>query len=238
MFTNLTRPVHLAALSIAAAWLMAALFLAGCKGFWDPPVNTGTGTGTGSTATTTTLASSSSSVAAGAGVNLTATVAPAAATGTVTFSAGGGTIGTAALSSGTATFTATFSAAGTESLTATYGGDSTYAASTSGAVAVTVTPAAAASLVRPFGGANANPETNLVLAPEATWTSSATVNLHNVARVVAERSVASNIESSHCMLYSGTVFLTDGTETRSGVYDLQGGGYLAPEEKGPELGCQ
>lgn len=237
MFMNLTRPVHPAALSIAAASLMAALFLAGCKGFWDPPLNTGTGTGTGSTATTTTLASSSSSVAAGAGVNLTATVAPAAATGTVTFSAGGTTIGTGALSSGTATFTATFSAAGTESITATYGGDSTYAASTSGAVVVTVTSAAAALPARP-GGASANRETNLVLAPEATWTSPATVHLHNLARVVADRSTAGNIDSSHCVLYSGTVFLTDGTETRSAVYDLQGGGYLAPEKKGSELGCQ
>lgn len=234
MFTNLTRPVHPAALSITAAPLMVALVLAGCKGFWDPPA----GTGTGSTATTTTLASSSSSVAAGVSVTLTATVAPAAATGTVTFYAGSTTLGTGTLSSGTATFTATFSAAGTESLTATYGGNSTYAASTSSAVSVTVTSAAAVVLARAVSGGGANHQINLVLAPGATWTSSATVHLHNLARVVADGSAASNVDGSYCVLYSGTVFLADGTESQSGVYELQGGGYLAPEEKGGELGCQ
>lgn len=235
MFTSLTRPVHPAVLPITAVTLTVALVLAGCKGFWDPPA--GTGTGTGSTATTTTLTSSSSSVAAGGSVTLTATVTPTAATGTVTFHAGSSTLGTSTLSSGAATFAAKFSAAGTESLTATYGGDSTYAASTSSAVSVTVTSAAGAVLARAVSGAVANHEINLVLAPEATWTPTATVHLHNLSRVVADGSAASNIDGGHCVLYSGTVFLADGTESKSGVYDLQSGGYLAPEEKGPELGC-
>jgi len=236
MLTNLMRTERPVAVALTMAPLTVALFLAGCKGFWDPP--TGTSTSTGTTATTTTLASSSSSVAAGASVTLTATVAPTAATGTVTFYSGTATLGTGTLSSGTATFTATFSAAGTESLTATYGGDSTYAASTSSAVGVTVTSAAAAVLTRAVSGADATHEINLVLAPEAMWTSPGTVHLHNLARLVADGSMASNLGSDHCVLYSGTVFLADGTKSQSKIYDLQGGGYLAPEEKASQLGCQ
>ena len=234
MFTNLTRPGHPAALPITAAPLIVALVLGGCKGFWDPLP----GTGTGSTATTTTLTASNSSVSAGAGVTLTATVAPSAATGTVTFSANNTTIGTGTLSSGTATFTATFSAAGTQSLTATYGGNSTYAASTSSAVTVTVTSATAAVVARAVSGAGANHQVNLVLAPDRMWTSPATIHLHNLARVMADGSAASNIDGDHCVLYSGTLFLADGTESQRGIYSLQGGGYLAPEDEGLELGCQ
>lgn len=236
MFTNLMRTVHPAAVTAITATLTVALLLAGCKGFWDPP--TGTSTSTGTTATTTTLAASNSAVSAGASLTLTATVAPAAATGTVTFFSGTATLGTGTLNSGTATFTATFSTAGTESLTAGYGGDSTYAASTSSAVGVTVTSAAAAALAKAVSGAGATDKINLVLSPEAMWTSPGTVHLHNLARVVADGSAASNLGSEHCVLYSGTVFLADGTKSRSGVYDLQGGGYLAPEEKASQLGCQ
>jgi hypothetical protein len=147
-------------------------------------------------------------------------------------------LGTGTLTSGTATFSATFSNAGTESLTATYGGDSTYAASTSSAVAVTVTSASPAALARAVSGPNADPDINLVLAPEAVWTAPATVHLHNLARVVADGPAAVNLEGDHCVLYSGTLFLADGTRTTSGVYDVQGGGYLAPEIKGRELGCR
>jgi hypothetical protein len=235
MFDNFIKPVHLSPLSATTVTLMAALLLGGCKGFWDPPP--ATGTGGGSTATTTTLTSSNSSFSAGASTTLTATVAPSAATGTVTFFAGNSTLGTGTLSSGTATLSATFAAAGTESLTATYGGDTTYAASTSSPVSITVTPAPAAVLARAVSGAGASREMNLVLSPDTAWTPPATVHLHNLARVVADRSAATNIDDSHCVLYSGTVFLAGGTESKSGVYDLQGGGYLAPEEKGPELGC-
>lgn len=237
MFSTLW-PARPATLSLRAAVLTVAVVLGGCKGFWDPLPSTGTGTATGTTPTTTSLTSSSSSVAAGGSVNLTATVAPAAATGTVTFYAGNSSIGTGALTSGTATFSATFAAAGTESLTATYEGNSTYAASTSGAVAITVTPAAAAVPARTAILKAADPKLNLVLDPEVVWTPPATVHLHDLARVVLSGPVVGNIDGGHCVLYSGTVFLADGTKTENGVYELQGGGYLAPEEKAAELGCQ
>lgn len=95
------------------------------------------------TATTTTLATSTTTPTAGSSFTLTATVSPSAATGTVTFYAGTTALGTATLSSGTATLSASISAAGIYSLTAVYGGSTTYATSTSNSVPVT---ASAASL--------------------------------------------------------------------------------------------
>ena len=97
-------------------------------------------------ATTTTLTSSAASVAAGQSVTLTATVAPAsgstAPSGTVTFLDGTTTLGTGTLAAGVATYPATL-AAGAHSLTASYGGASGFAASTSAAVNVQVAAAAA-----------------------------------------------------------------------------------------------
>ncbi|WP_162601099.1 Ig-like domain-containing protein [Occallatibacter savannae] len=234
MFMKMTRAV----LPVGAATLSLALILTGCKGFWDPPAGTGTGTNTGTTATTTTLTASNSAVSAGAGLTLTATVAPAAATGSVTFSAGTATLGTATLNSGTASFNATFTTAGTESITATYSGDSTYAASTSSAISVTVTAASAASLAKAFSGSGPDAELNLVLSSQSSWTAPSQVHLHNLARFVSNGASYTNLQGSHCILYSGTVFLADGTQSRNAIYNLPGGGYLAPETKAAELGCQ
>jgi hypothetical protein len=232
-FTNNTKSIGPAAVLIAAATSLLML-LTGCSNFWELPGSTGS---TGTTATTTTLTASNSSVTAGSSVTLTATVSPSAATGTVTFYNSGTSIGTGTLSSGTATYSATFSSAGTESVTATYGGNSTYAQSTSSAISITVAAASNASLATPVGAAGADREINLVLDPEATWEVGQTVHLHNLAGVVASGSTASNIDGSYCVLYSGTVYFTGGAESQSGVYDLPGGGYLAPEEKSSDLNC-
>ena len=94
---------------------------------------------TGTTTTATTLTPSATSTTTGTSITLTATVSPSSATGTVTFYNGSTSLGSATLSSGTATIAASFSSAGTESLKAVYSGDSTYAASTSSTVTVTVT---------------------------------------------------------------------------------------------------
>jgi len=211
------------------------LLLAGCGNFWQAPNGS---TGTGTTATTTTLSASNSSVSAGASVTLTATVSASAATGTVTFYSNGSSIGSSALSSGTASLSPTFSTAGTDSLTAKYGGDSTYAASTSSAITLTVTAAAAASLPALSRSAN------LVLDPETAWTPSASVHLHNVADVVASGSTVMNIDGSgHCVFYSGSVYLSGDAQgpsahsNPSGVYELSGGGVLAPEGT-TELDCE
>ncbi len=112
------------------------------------------------TAPTTTTASSGgvASVPVGQAVTLTAAIATgsngAGPTGTVTFTAGGKTIGTGTVTgtaatltgsgsgtaaSGTASASVSFTAAGAQSVTAVYSGDGNYAPSTSAAITVTVT---------------------------------------------------------------------------------------------------
>jgi Bacterial Ig-like domain (group 3) len=95
-------------------------------------------------ATTTTLAVSGTP-AIGSTLTLTATVAPATGSGTptgqISFMDGLSTvIGTAPLSSGKATLTTSTLALGGHTVTAVYGGDSTYASSTSSGTTITVTP--------------------------------------------------------------------------------------------------
>jgi hypothetical protein len=93
--------------------------------------------------TTTTLMAAPTSAVSGTNVTFTAAVAGAAGTGsptgTVTFSNGATVLGMATLSSGTATYSTAALAVGTASVTAAYGGSSTFAASTSSAVAVVST---------------------------------------------------------------------------------------------------
>jgi Bacterial Ig-like domain (group 3) len=97
--------------------------------------------------TTTTLIGSPNPAAVGQTVTLTATVAEVGGsgvpTGTVTFYDGTTSLGTGTLSSGMATYSTSSLAVGTHSITANYGGDMSNAASTSSAVTVTVTVAAA-----------------------------------------------------------------------------------------------
>lgn len=76
----------------------------------------------------------------GATASYTVSVTPDTATGTVTLKSGGTSIASpGALSSGKYTFAAVNLTPGTHSLTAEYGGDGTYAGSTSSALTVTVT---------------------------------------------------------------------------------------------------
>jgi hypothetical protein len=95
--------------------------------------------------TTTALVSSQSTVSAGTSVTFTATVAPVtptgtAPTGTVTFSQGGNALGTGTLQpNGTAQFSTSALPIGDDSITAAYGGDTNFSASTSPAVAETIT---------------------------------------------------------------------------------------------------
>ncbi|HEY4356502.1 MAG TPA: Ig-like domain repeat protein [Acidobacteriaceae bacterium] len=98
-----------------------------------------TSTSSGTTATTTSLSASPATASTGTSVTLTATVSPSAASGTVTFYDGSTALGTGTLSSGKATFPASFSTAGTHTLKAAYGGDTSYAASTSATVSLSIT---------------------------------------------------------------------------------------------------
>ena len=127
-FTNLCRN--------AGAFLLmsaAAIAVAGCGGSGSSSSTSG--------ATTTTLTTSSTSASSGTSITLTATVSPSGATGSVVFYDGSTSLGTVALSSGAASFATSSLSVGTHTLTATYGGSSSYPSSTSTSVSVTITSA-------------------------------------------------------------------------------------------------
>jgi len=97
-------------------------------------------------ATTSTIAAASNPIAAGAALQLTATVAQSgstgaggAFTGTVTFFDGGTSIGTATISAaGAATLSVSSLNVGAHTLSASYGGNANYVASTSASIGETV----------------------------------------------------------------------------------------------------
>ena len=104
------------------------------------------GSSSGSTPTTTTLTISPSTVSSGASVTFTATVTPAppnAETVTFTDTSTNSSLGTAPIASGVAVFTSSSLASGSYNVVAKYAGDSTLAASTSAASALTVQKATA-----------------------------------------------------------------------------------------------
>ena len=120
-------------------------------------------------------------------VAVTATVAPSAATGTVTVKEGSKVLGTAPVSSGKATLSLPVLTVGKHSLTATYNGDGTYAASTSAVLTQTVTKAS----------------TKTTLTSSASTVKAGTaVTLKAVTKVVAPGSGA----------VRGTVTFYDGTK--------------------------
>ncbi|QEE29600.1 DUF3500 domain-containing protein [Terriglobus albidus] len=104
-------------------------------------VGCGSGGGTAGTSgsTTTTLTSSATSAISGTSITLTAAVSPSGATGTVTFYDGSTSIGTGTLSSGATNISTSSLSVGTHTITATYGGNSSYSGSTSSSVSITIT---------------------------------------------------------------------------------------------------
>jgi len=74
-------------------------------------------------------------------VTLTATVSPTSATGSVQFSMEPRPLGTVNVAGGTASLTVSALTAGTHSISASYGGDTTYAPSASAALAQSVSKA-------------------------------------------------------------------------------------------------
>lgn len=90
------------------------------------------------TATQTSLSATPNPANVGQTVTLSALVTPSGATGTVTFRDGTNSIGTAALVNGSATIQTTFTTAGNHSITASYGGDNSFSASTSAPVTLVI----------------------------------------------------------------------------------------------------
>ena len=142
--------------------------------------------------TTTTLVSSANPSVVGQAVTFTATVSPVApaagtASGTVTFTDGATTLGTGALNgTGVATFTTDALAVGHHTITATYGGDASFNASTSNSVDQEVqkadTSTALASSANPskFGQSVTFTATVTIVAPGA-GTASGTVTFKDGA---------------------------------------------------------
>ena len=149
-------------------------------------------------------------------VTFTATVAPAAATGSVTFLDGTTALGSAALNAGSAKLSVPALSIGTHSITAAYGGDATYASSTSSVLTETI------------GGATST----IVLSvnpPSATWggaiTLTASVSPLTATGTVTFFSVVWT-ENSSSAAPLGTVPLAGGTAALSlsgisvGTYNL------------------
>jgi arabinan endo-1,5-alpha-L-arabinosidase len=127
--------------------------------------------GTG-TMTTTALGASPNPATAGAAVALTATVAGTSGmpTGTVSFLSGTALLGTCTLnSSGICSYSTSALAVGTYSITATYMGDASNAASTSSAAALTVQAASTASATTTLlTGSNVSPLQGIPITLYAT----------------------------------------------------------------------
>lgn len=138
------RYLHLAVLMIAFS---AAFFAIGCSGGSDPPPALIT--------TATTLSASPTTPTLGNAEVLTASVVPGSGagmpTGSIAFSSGTTSLGAVTLVSGSASLTTSLLPLGAQTITATYGGDSTYSGSSSihsldvtftGVVAITATDSA------------------------------------------------------------------------------------------------
>ena len=158
-------------------------------------------------ASTTTVQASPASANTGQLVTLTATIISqlvATPTGTVTFYNGSTSLGTATLgSSGTATLSSTTLPTGSDSITASYGGDSDDAGSTSQPVTVTIT-----SAVVP---------TNTVLATSATAIN--TGQSVTFTATVSPQS-GSNVPTGTVTFLDGATTLGTGTLNASGVATL------------------
>ena len=140
--------------------------------------------------TTTTLTSSATTSIDGASIVLTVKVVPVAATGTITFYDGTTSLGTATLSSGVASFTTSSLAVGTHSITAQYGGDTTYNQGTSNAVTVVIDAALTT--------------TTTALTTSATTAAALTP-------VTLTATLSSTVATGSVTFYTGTITLGTGT---------------------------
>jgi hypothetical protein len=162
------------------------------------------------TGSTTSLSAAPTSITVGQSVTLTATVAPASGatipTGSVTFSDGATTLGTGSLNAqGVAMLSTSTLAAGVQSITANYGGNTSFSGSTSSAISVTVNS----------GSAKTNSTTVLTASPAAA-TAGQTVTF--TATVTAASGSA--IPTGTITFLNGSATLGTGTLNGMGVATL------------------
>jgi hypothetical protein len=145
-------------------------------------------------ATTTVVTSNLNPSTFGAPVIFTATVSAPTATGTVTFRDGATDLGTGSLAGGTATFSTAALAGGPHSITAAYGGNANFGASTSAAIIQTVNPAATTTVVT----SDLNPSTFgapvIFMATVSAPTATGTVTFYdNITTVLGTGSLSGGI---------------------------------------------
>ncbi len=131
-----TSSLSLGSHNLSAMYAGSAIYNGSTSSTLVQVVNAATGT-----ATTTSLAPSANPASSGQPVVFTATVSGAGGTptGTVTFLSGATVLGSTLLNGGQASFASGAFAAGAYSITAVYGGDATYAGSTSAVLNETAT---------------------------------------------------------------------------------------------------
>jgi Bacterial Ig-like domain (group 3)/Galactose oxidase, central domain/Bacterial Ig-like domain (group 2) len=165
-----------------------------------------------------TISASTNPSTMGTPVTFTATMSPTAATGTVTFKDASLSIGTGTLSGGKATFTTSTLAAGSHSITAVYGGNTTYISSTSAilsenVLAITSLAVSPANVSLPLNSkqqytalATLSNGTNQDVTASVSWTSSSPTNatLDATGILTALAQGQSNVEAS----LGGTVGVT------------------------------
>jgi hypothetical protein len=182
-----------------------------------------TALGTGLSATTTTVTAAPDSVAIGGTTTLTATTTSSATgtiTGTMTFMRGTTTLGQVALSSGTATLAniavtvANGFSAGTDPITADYGGNSTFAASSS-STGLTVNGLATTTAV------TATPETSGTTTLTATVTpasATGTVTFSLGGTALGTATLLSGTATSNPITVSAANGFSTGTDTITARY--------------------
>jgi Bacterial Ig-like domain (group 3) len=170
---------------------------------------------------TTTLTSSPNPSVFGQAVTFTATVAASSGTGTptgtVSFMEGATTLGTGTLSSGVATFSTSTLAVGTQSITAVYGGDTTFATSTSTAVSQVVnqsgtTTALVSSLNPSTSGASVTFTATVAATTPGSGTPTGTVTFLDGATTLGTGTLSAGVATF------STASLAVGTHSITGSY--------------------
>ena len=177
-------------------------------------------TSSATAATVTTLRASNSQSAAGAPVTLTAVVSGANPTGTVTFYSGWICLGTAQVVNGLATLVVSNLPLGTNSLTASYSGDSSNAASASSTVGETILGSTTTSLSATATIGTSKPVLLTAYVFGATDSATSTVSFFNGATLIGSAKVQCGVASltvaSLAVAAGGLRAVYSGNEASSG----------------------